>query len=102
MTTLVMIRHASFEGLGISIVGRKPGVHLNQEGVTQAHNLARRLSSLRCEQIYSSPMERAQETASALAQELGMNYQINEGLNEIDYGEWTGKTFDDLNSLPAW
>ena len=31
-----------------------------------------------------------------------MDYQINEGLNEIDYGEWTGKTFDELQALPEW
>jgi probable phosphoglycerate mutase len=102
MTTFVMIRHASFDGLGTLIAGRQLGFHLNQAGAAQARTLAARLSGLRCDAIYSSPIERAQETAAAIARQLNMNYQINEGLNEIDYGEWTGKIFAELDSLPDW
>jgi probable phosphoglycerate mutase len=102
MTTFVMIRHAYFDGLGICIAGRQPGVHLNQEGVAQARAMAARLSGIFCDAIYSSPMERAQETARVIAEALNMDYQTNEGLNEIDYGEWTGKTFRELDALPEW
>jgi broad specificity phosphatase PhoE len=97
-----MIRHATFDGLGHWITGRRPGVHLNAGGVQQAHSLATRLSAIHCQAIYSSPMERAQETARAISQQLAMDFVVDNNLNEIDYGEWTGKTFEDLDDLPEW
>jgi probable phosphoglycerate mutase len=75
---------------------------LDREGVAQARAMAARLSGIFCDAIYSSPMERAQETARVIAEALNMDYQTNEGLNEIDYGEWTGKTFRALDALPEW
>jgi broad specificity phosphatase PhoE len=88
--------------LGRRIAGRQAGVHLNEQGRAQAGALASRLAGIKCEAIYSSPMERARETASAITRPLRMDFTIEEGLNEIDYGAWTGKTFDDLNLLPGW
>src|SRR5947209_17160919 len=102
MTTFLMVRHAAFDGLGRRIVGRQPGVHLNEEGAVQVRTLANRLGRIKCEAIYSSPMERAKETASALSRALNMDFTIEEGLDEIDYGAWTGKTFEELDLLPGW
>lgn len=102
MTTFFLIRHASMDSLGHRIVGREPAIHLNQQGRAEAQKLAARLAQLPVSAIYSSPMERAQETAKAIAGALGREVLIDEGLNEVDYGEWTGKTFDELHRMSEW
>jgi len=102
MTTFLMVRHASMDGLGDKIVGRERGIHLNNKGHAEANQLAARLAQVRPTAIYSSPMERAQDTAAAIARTLGLNLSTEPGLNEIDYGHWTGKRFEELDSLPEW
>ena len=102
MTRFVLIRHASVDGLGVQLNGRSPCVHLNQQGRAEAAQLAARLARIRCDAFYASPMERAQETADAIAASCGIPYVTEPGLNEIDYGEWTSKTFSELDRSPEW
>lgn len=61
------------------------------------------MSKERFEAIHASPRERTQETAAALSEASGIApVETAEALDEIDFGSWSGKTFDDLNSDPAW
>ena len=83
---------------GHRLSGRMPGVHLSREGVEQAERLAQRLQTERIAAIYSSPLERATETALPLKQP----YRISEAVTELDFGEWTGRRIDDLESDPTW
>src|SRR5205085_3158162 len=102
MTTFLLVRHGSIDALGKRIVGRRPGVHLNANGKTEASQLAEALAACDFAAIYSSPLERAQQTASQIACKKGMAFTVDAGLHEIDYGEWTGKTFAELRNVPAW
>jgi probable phosphomutase (TIGR03848 family) len=102
MTTFLLIRHADNASVGKFIAGRKAGVHLTQTGQAQAERLAGRLSSLNIAAIYSSPMERARETIEPLAQRLGLEVRVLEGLNELNYGEWTGKSSEEMANLAEW
>lgn len=102
MTVLLLIRHALCDPVGRSIAGRKPGIHLNPAGRSQAAALANRLAVLPISAIYSSPMERARETAEPVARRLGLKVQTEPGLDEIDFGEWTGRTLAELDVIPAW
>jgi broad specificity phosphatase PhoE len=102
MTTFYFVRHGNNDVLPHAIAGRSPGVHLNAAGQAQAQNLARRLASFPIHHIFSSPMERARETAEPLAQELGLQVQISEALNEVDFGDWTLRTFAELDRLETW
>jgi probable phosphoglycerate mutase len=52
--------------------------------------------------VYSSPLERARETAACIAQHHGMEVEIAPGLTEIDFGNWTGRTLADLAQLNEW
>src|SRR3954464_10596945 len=102
MTTFLLIRHASMDGLGERIVGRTAGIGLNAEGKVQAVRLAEELTRFEATAIYSSPVRRAQETAAIVACRQGKGFKVDEGLNEIDYGQWTGRSFEELRKLPEW
>lgn len=96
MTTFLLIRHASHDLLGKTLVGRG-GVHLNARGKMEAERLAARLGGEAIRALYTSPRERAQETAWPLAERLLLSARVSTALDEIDFGEWTGKTFDELH-----
>lgn len=102
MTTFFLIRHGANDFVGKSIAGRMPGVHLNAEGRRQAGRLAEKLSREPIQKIFSSPLERAIETAKPLAERLGLQIQISEAFNEIDFGDWTGLSLDELSPLAEW
>jgi probable phosphoglycerate mutase len=102
MTTFFLIRHASCDGLGETLWGRTPGIRLNEQGRVEAQQLAERLEATKFDAIYSSPLERALETAEAIAYRMNLEVTRNEALNEIDYGEWSGKTFEQLHGDARW
>lgn len=102
MTTFLLIRHAETDTAGNTITGRLPGVHLNANGKRQAELLASALSPAPLKAIYASPLERAQETAAPLAKAKHLNILTCEEASEVDFGEWTGKTWRELEALPAW
>jgi probable phosphomutase (TIGR03848 family) len=102
MTTLALIRHASHGLVGRAIVGRAPRVPLSAEGLRQADALAERLEASSIQALYSSPLERACATAAPIAARLGVEVQIADELNEIDYGAWTNRTLAELHELEEW
>ena len=102
MTTYLLIRHALCDPVGQTITGRTPGVSLNPAGRQQAETLASRLAGLPIVAVYSSPLERALQTAQPIAERRGLSVQQLEGLNEIDFGEWTGKTLAELKPVSEW
>jgi len=102
VTRLLLIRHAHHDYLDKAIAGWLPGVSLSEFGRRQAAALPKRLIKTRISAIYSSPLERALETAAPLAAGLGMDVQIRDGLREIDFGEFTGRTMAELDTYPIW
>ena len=102
MAVFFLIRHASCDGLGHQINGRTPGIHLNKKGKQEAALLANRLAGLPISSVFSSPLERTEETAQAIANILQVSFHADEALNEIDYGNWTGKTFEELRDDSGW
>lgn len=101
-TTFLLIRHATNDAVGKSLAGRTPGVHLNDPGRAQAERLAERLRDAPLAAIYSSPLERAVETAEPLARLLGLEVQVLPDVLEINMGQWTGRTLKELGELPEW
>ncbi len=102
MTTFLLIRHAAHSLGGQTIAGRTPGVSLSPDGQAQAARLAERVSHLPIKAIYCSPIDRVRQTAQPVADRLGLPVRVNDTLAEIDYGEWTGRTLDELRPLPHW
>lgn len=102
-TRILLIRHGINDFVQKRLLAaRMPGVHLNAEGQAQAAALAERLSTARLAAIYSSPLERAQETAAPLAQRLGLAVQILEDVIETDCGAWAGQSLNDISKTELW
>lgn len=104
MTTLFyLLRHAAHDQVGSYLAGRAPKVCLGADGRAQARRLAERMQRERFAAIFSSPRERTLETAHAVsvASEVGP-VELRDELDEIDFGCWSGLTFDELNRDPAW
>ena len=103
MTILLLIRHASNEYLKDGrLAGWTPGIHLNAQGQREADAVARRLNHIPIAAIYSSPLERAVDTAKAVAGCQRLDVHIREELGEVRVGEWTGKTVKELAETAEW
>lgn len=102
MTRLIFIRHAATDSVSSRLAGRDANVHLSASGRPQGQRLARSLKQRGIARVYSSPQPRARETAEFLGELLGDSIKIAPQLDEIDYGEWTGRSFNDLRSIAQW
>jgi probable phosphomutase (TIGR03848 family) len=102
-TTILLVRHGQTPTTGKLLPGRAKGLHLADEGHEQAAVVAERIGALgRVDAIYSSPLERAKETAAPIATARGLRTQIDRGLYECDFGDWTGRDLKELMKLPEW
>lgn len=102
MTTLLLIRHGLNDWVGGRLAGWTPGVHLNDAGKAQADALVARLADVPLAAIYSSPLERAVETAQPLAAARGLPIRVVENVGEVRYGEWTGGELKELSKHELW
>ena len=103
MPTLLLIRHGENDYLKKNkLPGRIPGIQLNIRGQEQAAELARTLSQLPIKAIYSSPLERAVETAKPLAMSLGLGIQLRPDLTDTDVGQWAGRSWRVLGRTRLW
>ena len=102
MTTFYLIRHGEKDSDEALMVGRLPGVHLTAKGRRQAQAVARHLRGVHLDRIFSSPMERALETAGPLARAKRRKIEASPAFHEIDLGQWTGKTVRQLASVRSW
>ena len=84
------------------MVGRAPGIGLAPEGRREAELAAEWLMRASLAALYSSPMERARETAEPVVRRTGLKPRILEDATEVDYGEWTGLSLEELEPDPRW
>jgi len=103
MTIVLFIRHASNDMLKEGrLAGWTPGVHINADGQREADALARRTAHIGIHAIYSSPLERALDTAGAVAACQHLEIQIREEIGEVRAGDWTGKKISEVNGTEVW
>lgn len=102
MAIFLLIRHGENDWVGKKLAGRLPGVHLNVNGHQQAKKIAEVLAAAPIKAIYSSPMERALETAAPLAERLDLKIIQKADLQEIDFGDWQGKSIKQLARRKLW
>ncbi|WP_256107478.1 bifunctional RNase H/acid phosphatase [Streptomyces sp. ODS05-4] len=109
-TTLVLLRHGEtaltpqkrFSGSG----GSDP--ELSAAGRRQAEAAAALLAARgTVQEIVTSPLRRCRQTAAEVAERLGLEVRVEEGLREADFGAWEGLTFAEVrerypDDLDAW
>ena len=76
-------------------------VPLSDVGRRQAQLLAWRLQPIPVEALYSSPLERALETARLIGQAVGREPVVDQRLAELNYGAWEGRTFEEIKRTTA-
>ncbi len=103
MTILLLIRHGDNEFLKHhKLPGQLPGIHINKKGLEQADLLAETLKTLPIKAIYSSPLERAVETATPLARVKNLDIQQISDLMDTDVGRWAGRSLSELRRSRQW
>ncbi len=101
--TVILLRHGrSTANTALTLAGRTPGVELDEIGRSQATALRDRLGGLPVEAVVRSPLLRCRQTVEPLADALGLAPEIEEGLIEVDYGDWTGRPLKELVSEHMW
>ena len=102
MQLVLLIRHGLAEYKPGRLYGWTPGVHLSAQGRDQVKRLAERLEPVKLNAIYASPLERCGETAEAIVAGRKLIVETVEGLGEVRYGSWQGRTYKSLMKTPLW
>jgi broad specificity phosphatase PhoE len=96
MVTVFLLRHGETAWNKLGRVMGRTQVPLGTDGVQQIQKIAPLVATLEPDAIYTSPLRRAVQTAKVVAAETKLPICKSEGLNEIAYGEWAGRYFEDL------
>ena len=102
MTIFHIMRHGEHSQQGKVAAGRLAGIGLSERGRGEVEAVAARLVDSGLAAIYASPLERTRETAGIIGQRLGLPVAIRDELIEVDFGLWTGSTFDEVRADPRW
>ena len=98
-TTIYLVRHGEVYNPEGIIYGRLPGYGLSERGRVQVEAAAAALADLApCDVLFSSPLQRAQESAALISARLSVPVQIDDRLAETDIGGYQGRPFADLPS----
>jgi len=97
--SIIFLRHGQAKNNTERILaGRTPGVPLTEEGVEQSEKAAKFLEEMNISAIYSSPIERAKNTAEIVGKHISTDVRIDDRLIELDMGKFTGKPYDEIFS----
>ncbi len=96
MTRVLLVRHGQTDWNREGRWQGQAGPGLNETGVWEAQTVAERLASAGVELLYSSDLERALQTTAALTARLGLEPVIDPDLREVDVGDWSGLTWEQV------
>jgi alpha-ribazole phosphatase len=107
MGLFYLLRHGETEWNAANRICGRSDVPLSEAGRRQAKRLAERLKPISFEALYSSPLKRAIETARFISERIGLEPVVDDRLVELDYGQWEGKTLEEImkndpKTLRAW
>ena len=93
----LFLRHAqATNNVNRILAGRSTGYPLTDLGAQQAEKIGDFLKPLCIARIYSSPIERAEQTAKIVSNKIGLDYNVDERLTEIDMGVFSGMFYDEM------
>ena len=97
MGQIIFLRHGQAKNNTERILaGRTEGVPLTDTGIKQAEHTAQLLADMNISAIYSSPIERAKHTAEIAGKHNSLDVIIDDRLNELDMGKFTGMPYDEI------
>ena len=96
MTEIIIVRHGETEWNVGEIFRGRIDIELNQTGIKQAELLAKYLSKLKIDAIYSSPLKRALRTAEIIAGYHKLDVDIAPGLIDFNFGRWQGLSHQEV------
>jgi probable phosphomutase (TIGR03848 family) len=103
MSLFLLIRHGENDYVKTGrLPGQIDGIHLNERGQKQAQALGEALKEVPIRAIYSSPLERAMETAEPIARARNLQIVPEPALRDADVGKWQGKSIKSLRLTNAW
>jgi broad specificity phosphatase PhoE len=85
-TRLYLVRHCEVRNPEGVLYGHLPSFGLTDNGVRQAHAIGRFLEGKELREIYTSPLERARQTAEVIASHLSVPITPTEDLVEARFG----------------
>ncbi len=95
ITTVLLIRHGETPWNALGKVQGVQNIDLSKEGIIQAKYLSKRLQG-NFDAVYSSPLNRAYETACILCENTNLTPVKVNDLREIDFGSWESMTFKEI------
>ncbi len=99
MGSIIFLRHGqALNNTQRILAGRTPGVPLTEKGIDQAEKAAKFLEDMNISAIYSSPIERAKNTANIVGEHNSIDVRIDDRLIELDMGKFTGMPYDKIFS----
>ncbi len=99
MIEIILTRHGNTQWNQAEIFRGRADIPLTGTGVRQVEALGKYLQNENIDVIYTSPLKRAVKTADAIAKHQKLDVNAVENLNDLDFGEWTGKTTKEVAEL---
>jgi probable phosphoglycerate mutase len=97
--SIIFLRHGQAKNNTERVLaGRTPGIPLTEKGIDQAEKAAEFLEEMNISAIYSSPIERAKNTAEIVGKHNSIDVRIDDRLIELDMGKFTGVPYDEIFS----
>ena len=96
MTRFFLIRHGQTGWNREARFRGRVDIELDDAGMRQAEAAAERLAQCGAAAVYSSPLKRALMTAEPIARRIGLEVSPLEGINDMDFGVWEGRSVDEV------
>lgn len=99
MAKLFLVRHGQTDWNKDHKLMGIVDIPLNEDGKTEAKDISKKIAEYKIDVIYSSPLKRALETAEIISKEIGLNIKISESLKERDFGDLSGKSWEEISKI---
>jgi broad specificity phosphatase PhoE len=100
MNTFIFVRHG--QSTATEYIAGRTSVSLSEQGRMEAERTAALLSVIKIDKLISSPLQRTMETAGYISKACGLGIEVMDDFIEVEFGEWTGRTFKDLKNESSW
>ena len=94
---LYLLRHGQTAASRSNVFCGSIDPEITEDGMAMAKGFAAAYKSLPWQAIYASPMKRTIATATPLSEAVKLEIQRRDGLKEINYGKWEGKTVEEVS-----